>query len=176
MQASERSVTQDITDARLCAAPYLPEHNVHVGMYAAVMSGNHSAATSYASMLRDSRHWFPADTISAGMDVVSQMEVDLQFGRCACRSRLPAGPSFIQTPRLLFCLLVWTVKCGVQMGLWLHAGVRAYRLCCRCRNSVDALHRTRKPLCERSCCIGTYCAPCTTCIPVRKPTQEATRQ
>lgn len=82
LQASERSIARDIQDSAMCAQPYLPEHNCNTGVFAAVMAADYPAALKLARHLANNRRLFPASSMSAGSDVVSLMEVHMQFGRC----------------------------------------------------------------------------------------------
>jgi hypothetical protein len=82
LQASERSIARDIQDSDMCAQPYLPEHNCDTGIFSAVMAANYPGALKMARHLANNRRLFPASAMSAGTDVVSLMEVHMQFGRC----------------------------------------------------------------------------------------------
>ena len=92
MQASERAVARDVSDSASCSLPYFPEHNTACGAFAAIQAGNYSAAITFAETLRNAASLFPVGTVSAGEDVVTLMEVHLQFGRCALDTVMRARP------------------------------------------------------------------------------------
>ena len=83
MQASERAVSQDIADAHDCALPYLPDHNAMSGVHAAMKAQDYAVALQFAETLHNQDQLFPAATVHPGHDVVTLLEVHLQFGRYA---------------------------------------------------------------------------------------------
>lgn len=75
-------MARDIADSQACALPYFPEHNAACGAFAAIQAGDYAAAVQFAETLRDATRLFPVESVSAGEDVVTLIEVHLQFGRC----------------------------------------------------------------------------------------------
>lgn len=83
MQASRQALAQDELDTRMGAIPFIPTHDVDMGVFTSVMAGDYDSARMFAGRLQHVRRHFPEGTYSAGSDVLTRAEVDLQWGRCA---------------------------------------------------------------------------------------------
>ena len=82
LQASEAALAQDIFDTRMGAMPFIPTHDVDMGVFTSIMAGDYASARMFATHLRHVHRHFPAGTYSAGVDVLTKAEVDLLWGRC----------------------------------------------------------------------------------------------
>lgn len=81
VQANIAAYAIDRDDGGDCVAPYLPEHNLDVLIFAAGMAGDYHTAIRYALVMRELRRQMPALYIAEGWDVTSAQLIWIQFGR-----------------------------------------------------------------------------------------------